>query len=731
MKKQLFLVLILIFTIALLTAGTARPYTQKCQLDNGTVDTPYVTNTGQTHSPNYVLTVRLVELNESYSTLTLGPTQIRMSRLGNGTTTPYYTGVYFQMANFSAWSAGQHMEVTVQYIGTQEPEDTGTTTSWTLEIPTGTTVWNPALVQTIPPTQAGGDTWTYNLQVNGPDGYAVTGPVNGTTDYLATDNDDDVNELVGDYTIAAAPAGFHWAVNPITVTAGMFVAAKTDYVYNATIEFVLVPDPDVYNYTLNVNGPDGYAVTGPVNGTTDYVAQDNDGTMENALLGAYTIAAAPAGFHWVTNPLTVTADMFTAAKSGAVLGSRNNGAKATYNYVATIEFVLEADVIPDTWTYNLQVNGPDGYAVTGPVNGTTDYLAVDDDDNVNELVGDYTIAAAPAGFHWQTNPITVTADMFVAAKVDHVYNATIEFVLVENVIDPTNPPMGVVVTPGGNNGMPGTDGGLPATIYTIAASGVWDVVVNKPAGFGYPWYAFINTIPMLASGPIMVDTYTFMNVNFGAKAPLVVTLDDDEALTLPVELSYFAATLTAQNFVKLTWVSQSETGLLGYRVYRSENNDQASAISITPSMIPATNTSTTQTYSITDAEVAIGSTYYYWLESVDMGHSTFFGPTSVLVQGEVPPVLPEYTTMRNAYPNPFRANTGTTIEVNVKAGETGQVTVYNVLGQVVKTYTVKEGLNNLNWNGKDSKGNVCGSGIYFYKLSTPSMNMTKKMVIVK
>jgi hypothetical protein len=40
-------------------------------------------------------------------------------------------------------------------------------------------------------------------------------------------------------------------------------------------------------------------------------------------------------------------------------------------------------------------------------------------------------------------------------------------------------------------------------------------------------------------------------------------------------------------------------------------------------------------------------------------------------------------------------------------------------------------LNNLNWNGKDSKGNVCGSGIYFYKLSTPSMNMTKKMVIVK
>jgi hypothetical protein len=33
-----------------------------------------------------------------------------------------------------------------------------------------------------------------------------------------------------------------------------FVAAKTDNVYNATINFALEADPDVYNYTLNVNG---------------------------------------------------------------------------------------------------------------------------------------------------------------------------------------------------------------------------------------------------------------------------------------------------------------------------------------------------------------------------------------------------------------------------------------------------------------------------------------------
>lgn len=728
MKKILLLSIICILAAASLFSAQTRSYTQ--MLVTPTMEQfPDVTNGANSTNPNYTFSAyNTARPSDVLSTATHPYQALRVSRFGNGIAIPYATVAVIQFSYFGEnWTMGETIHFTITNNTTM------LSTSWDLVIPdnAGTAIGHR---QTINPFPTGivCNLWpvsdTYTLNVNGPDGYAVTGPVNGTTDYVATD--DNAADLAGSYTIAAAPVGFHWVVNPIVVAAGDFTAAKAAYTH--TIEFALEADPDTYTYNLNVTGPDGYAVTGPVNGTTDYLATDDNSAD---LIGDYTIAAAPAGFHWVTNPITVTADMFVAAKSAANLkaiqGSRNNGSKVNYVYNATIEFVLEADVIPDTWTYNLQVNGPDGYAVTGPVNGTTDYLAVDDDDNVNELVGDYTIAAAPAGFHWQTNPITVTADMFVAAKVDHVYNATIEFVLVENVIDPTNPPMGVVVTPGGNNGMPGTDGGLPATIYTIAASGVWDVVVNKPAGFGYPWYAFINTIPMLASGPIMVDTYTFMNVNFGAKAPLVVTLDDDEALTLPVELSYFAATLTAQNFVKLTWVSQSETGLLGYRVYRSENNDQASAISITPSMIPATNTSTTQTYSITDAEVAIGSTYYYWLESVDMGHSTFFGPTSVLVQGEVPPVLPEYTTMRNAYPNPFRANTGTTIEVNVKAGETGQVTVYNVLGQVVKTYTVKEGLNNLNWNGKDSKGNVCGSGIYFYKLSTPSMNMTKKMVIVK
>jgi len=724
--KKLLIIAALTLAIVALFAGTPRVYTQQIVTAPGAPDIlTIVTNSSTTTCPSYTATAQIVETGEILSTATHVATTINISKLTTR------ARLVVQLGSFpTQWVAGQTLRCTVTY--TVPGPHFGEFGTWDITIPTGTSPWTVYDPLQIVPPAADVVTDTYKLTVNtnvaGVIATGGTAAVGQTTPWVSAELNDTAT-LVGTYSMTPI-AGGTWAPASIPVLATDFVAGGKSgrNLLTKTIAFTWTADADVFNYRLNVavNLPigAGVAVTGPnaaLNGVIPYFVEDNDGTVANALLGIYTAGPAPAGFHWTNNPITVVEGDFVASKVANTQGFRVNSSKATFNKVANIQFMLEADAPVETWTYNLIVNGPDGYAVTGPFAGTTDYVATDGPGDIaNGLLGDYTIAAAPAGFHWAVNPITVTADMFVGAKTvtDHVYNASIEFVLVENeyVVDPENLPPWIDQT--GN-------------VYTVTLEGVWDLTFPRPAGFSDPWYIYIDTVPpqeIVCTGA----SWTILNFDFGsAKAPVAIPFHLNDEQTLPVELSYFAATLTAQNFVKLTWVSQSETGLLGYRVYRSENDNQANAVSITPSMIPATNTSTTQTYSITDAEVAIGSTYYYWLESVDMGHSTFFGPTSVLVQGEVPPVLPEYTTMRNAYPNPFRANTGTTIEVNVKAGETGQVTVYNVLGQVVKTYTVKEGLNNLNWNGKDSKGNVCGSGIYFYKLSTPSMNMTKKMVIVK
>jgi len=411
----------------------------------------------------------------------------------------------------------------------------------------------------------------------------------------------------------------------------------------------------------------------------------------------------------------------------------------------------------DTYMYNLYVTGPDGYAVmhVNPVlNGTTDYMV--SSATQADLFGDYTIAAAPAGFHWVFNPITVNGNGWTqvtkkgavagtrtaAPKAHIVHEKTIEFVL------EADPPTYDFPQGGAPAPLPGAEAG-----NTIAfTAGNANLGMGVPTPPTNPLFApgFVQFLTLVSPGPWdfqVVTTYDWIwIVGVGVYAgPGTINIHIDGAKdeivemqgggggdpTLPVELSSFTAVLTANNFVKLTWVSQSETEMLGYRVYRGESGDQASAIMITPTMEPATNTSTTQTYSITDNEVTIGSTYWYWLESVDYASSHFHGPVSIIVEGEVPPVLPETTTMKNAYPNPFRMNSSTTIDVAVKAGENGIVTIYNILGQAVKTFKVSEGTTKINWNGRDAKGNACGSGIYFYKLSTPSMNQTKKMVIVK
>jgi hypothetical protein len=313
----------------------------------------------------------------------------------------------------------------------------------------------------------------------------------------------------------------------------------------------------------------------------------------------------------------------------------------------------------------------------------------------------------------------VHADYDTWTPVSHVItnveqNDTTNFLGIRYILHVTSTPVAQsIFRDGGDTGVL-----TNSSLYNSDVDNLLGTYTLEDAPFGFVWVPVLHTVTAADFNAGNDYTYT---IDF------VLAPDP----TLPVELSSFTGTITAQNFVKLTWISESETNLLGYRVYRNTVMEQATAMSITPIMVSATNTSSTHVYSLTDNEVSLNTTYYYWLESIDFTETNFYGPVSVYVEGEVPPVLPHVTTMSNAYPNPFRRNSSTSIDVSVKGGESGNVTIYNVLGQVVKTYKVTEGINQIVWNGMDNAGNVCGSGIYFYKLSTPSINTTKKMVVIR
>jgi tetratricopeptide (TPR) repeat protein len=90
------------------------------------------------------------------------------------------------------------------------------------------------------------------------------------------------------------------------------------------------------------------------------------------------------------------------------------------------------------------------------------------------------------------------------------------------------------------------------------------------------------------------------------------------------------------------------------------------------------------------------------------------------------------TTIENNYPNPF--NPSTTIKYSLENDSTCKIEVFNIKGQ--KVYTLvngvhAKGLHSVVWNGKDNQGRTVGSGVYFYKLTTPGKSMVKKMLLLK
>jgi len=89
--------------------------------------------------------------------------------------------------------------------------------------------------------------------------------------------------------------------------------------------------------------------------------------------------------------------------------------------------------------------------------------------------------------------------------------------------------------------------------------------------------------------------------------------------------------------------------------------------------------------------------------------------------------LPKEFKLEQNYPNPF--NPATTIEFAIPQKGRYNLSIYNVLGQHVKTLTDAEydaGYYKVNFDA-----NRYSSGIYIYRLSGNKVNISKKMLLVK
>ncbi len=84
------------------------------------------------------------------------------------------------------------------------------------------------------------------------------------------------------------------------------------------------------------------------------------------------------------------------------------------------------------------------------------------------------------------------------------------------------------------------------------------------------------------------------------------------------------------------------------------------------------------------------------------------------------------------YPEPF--NSSTNIQYELTRESNVRLTVYNLLGQQVTTLvsSVKpSGKHIVNWDGRNQSGKAVTSGVYFYRLETAEIILSKKMLLLK
>jgi|GEM_PF-1260498 len=217
-------------------------------------------------------------------------------------------------------------------------------------------------------------------------------------------------------------------------------------------------------------------------------------------------------------------------------------------------------------------------------------------------------------------------------------------------------------------------------------------------------------------------------------SPIALMFGTDES-TLPVEIlagSFNAVYINNElgmEYVTVNWSTVTETDINGFSIYRSYEDDIAtSGNSVNTSMIPGYGTTTEiHDYAFEDITADVYSTYYYWLEVVDISGQTYFhGPITFIPEEDNPHPADIPTTMLfGNYPNP--ATNNTTIRYQLQGPLSAQdatICIYNILGELVSKVS-----------GEDRQAELDVSefptGIYFYKLETDTYHSVKKMVIVR
>jgi len=327
-------------------------------------------------------------------------------------------------------------------------------------------------------------------------------------------------------------------------------------------------------------------------------------------------------------------------------------------------------------------------------------------------------------------PISGTVPAGESMVVDVTFNATevlanttytADLVITNNAGDPVIVPVTMNV---------GEEELLPPANFTAEVVNVnnvqleWDQPATR-AVTGY--YIYMNGTQIAEIGEAYITEYLVEGLddgayNFYATAIYDDVLESDPSNDVDVEIELlppvnFNAQIQNVTNVMCNWEAPAgATNITHYRVYR--NGEQVGQV-------------TTMFY--VDMNVPAGTHTYH---ATALYNEEFESEPSNEVEIDMvdadDTIVPTVTELRGNYPNPF--NPETTIAFSLKNASHVTIEIFNIKGEKVRTLVDKElhaAYHNIVWDGRDNRGRLVSSGIFFYRMKTDEYNNVRKMIMMK
>jgi hypothetical protein len=193
-----------------------------------------------------------------------------------------------------------------------------------------------------------------------------------------------------------------------------------------------------------------------------------------------------------------------------------------------------------------------------------------------------------------------------------------------------------------------------------------------------------------------------------------------------VDLAYFEAT-SQPNSVLLRWAAQNDSEVTGYNVMRAATIPGTSAlVEFKWSKLNSSLITGNSPFTFEDRTAKPGVRYSYRLESIDTnGKSGTNGPAYGQLGSRI---IPAGLSLSLA-PNPANAWVRINATVPTTLSTPAKIQIFDLAGRTVKVLSVNNGENTIVWDGKDSVGNTCASGVYTVRLAAGSQNLSKRVVL--